>query len=90
MSAPEAQWSNSRGMPPVLKRTLEHLQGGQHVFDGRTPAGPLDELVRLHWAEHLEVEHKNPRAKTYRMTDAGRYALERAQRGVDPYLRMTG
>lgn len=80
----------SRSMAPEFERALERMKAGPHDFDGRTPQGTLDRLQTLKWIEKLDVAHKNPLKATFKMTEAGRYALERQLRGVDPYLRMTG
>ncbi len=83
--------NESRQMPPEVRDLLQRIAAMEvKTFDGRRKDWqPIEYLEELGWIEPVEAEHENERARSFRVTDAGKYALERSRRGVDPYLRMT-
>lgn len=84
----EPQFSHSRSMPSRHRDMLRDLRAGNRWYDGRSE-NSTEALICMNWIVRIQNDEKNPRKALYAITDRGKYALERSDRGVDPYLVMT-
>jgi DNA-binding PadR family transcriptional regulator len=60
----------------ALMRDIEHLSGGRVRLSTGTLYGALQRLLRENWIERFELEDTSREKQAYKLTAAGRRALQ--------------